>query len=36
MCAYCIFLLFVYSVCSFSTFQILLVGSFDLSKPSPV
>ena len=29
VCTYCIFVLFVYSICSFST-VILLVGSFDL------
>jgi len=37
MCAYCIFSVsyFVYSMCSFSTW-ILLVASSDLYKPSPV
>jgi len=29
LCVYCIFVLFVYSLCSFSTLK-LLVGSFDL------
>jgi len=34
MCAYCVFLLIVYSMCSFSTL-ILLVGSFDQKNRRP-